>query len=145
MEVGEIRQGPDRVTAWLVVQDGGTNEDPVESAVSDEGFLPVLVCVYPLQEKREDHVVKEEAAMPGAVAGADARDADQARDMLGLHRVDEGARCSGEQRHLAERACRCAERADDGVLFFERFAQRIFVADVSDDEHGAFQITRLLG
>ena len=39
MEVGEIRQGPDRAAAWLIGQDRGPNEDPVEPAVSDDGFL----------------------------------------------------------------------------------------------------------
>jgi len=65
--------------------------------------------------------------------------------MLGLHRVDQRARCRREQRHLAVGACGRAERADDGVLSLEGFAQRCLVADVSDDEPGAFEIACFRG
>src|SRR5437660_1359310 len=84
MEVGEIRERADRAAAVLVVQNGRTNKNPIEAAVSDDRLLPVLVGVYLLQEKRKDHVVEEKAAVPGAVTGADARDANQAGDVLGL-------------------------------------------------------------
>ena len=70
MEARKIRQGPDRPAPGLIVQDGGTNEDPVKSAVSDDRFLPVLVCVDLLQQKRKDHVVEEEATVPGTIPGA---------------------------------------------------------------------------
>src|SRR6185503_15517216 len=66
MEVGEIRESADRAAAGLVVQDGGTNQDPVEPAVSDDGLLPVLVGVHLRQEKRKDHVVEEKTAVPCA-------------------------------------------------------------------------------
>src|SRR5689334_16637346 len=90
MEGGEIRQGPDWATAWLIGQDGGPNENPVEPAISDDGFLAVLVGVHLLQEKRKDQVVEEKAAVSGAVAGAEPRDANQTGHVLGLHRLDEG-------------------------------------------------------
>ena len=75
----------------LIVQDGGTNEDPVKSAVSDDRFLPILVCVDLLQQKRKDHVVEEKATMPGTIPCAHPRDANQARHVLSLHRADESS------------------------------------------------------
>src|SRR4051812_44364587 len=145
MVVGEIRERPDRAAAGLVVQDGGTDEDPVQPAVSDNRFLPILVGVNLLQQKWKDHIVEEETAVSGTIAGAHPGDANQPSDMLRLHRVDERAGRRRKQRHLAERACRSAERADDRVLTFEGFAQHFFIADVTDDELGALQIARLLG
>ena len=95
MEVGEIRQRPDRAAAGLIVQDGGPNEDPVEPAVSNDGLLAVLVGVHLLQEKRKDHVVEEKAAVSGAVAGAEPGDANQAGHLLGLHRIRRTKRNGG--------------------------------------------------
>src|SRR5665213_2132863 len=100
----------------LIVKDGGTNEDPVESAVSYDRFLPVLVCVHLLQQKRKNHVVEEETTVPSTIPGAHPRDANQARDVLCLHRADERARRGREKRHLTERARRCTQRANDRVL-----------------------------
>jgi hypothetical protein len=87
MEIGEILERFDRAATRLVVQDGGAKENPGKTALLDDRFLPILVGVDLPQEKREDHVIEEETTMPGAVAGPDSRNADQAGDVLGLHRV----------------------------------------------------------
>ena len=76
VEVGEIRQRPDRVAAGLVIQDRWANDNPVEPAVSDDRFLSVLVSVHFAQQKWKDQVVEEKAAVPGTVAGANPCDAD---------------------------------------------------------------------
>src|SRR4051794_11805665 len=110
------------------------NQDPVQPAIADDRFLSVLVGVHLLQEKRKDHIVGDKAAVPGTVAGAHPRDANQPRDLLGLHRAHERARRGREQRHLAERAYRCTQRADYGLTAFECFAQGCFIAGISDDE-----------
>src|SRR4051794_16320779 len=75
MEVGGIRERPDRVAARFVVQHRRTNKNPVEAAISDDRLLPILVDVYLLEEEREDHVVEQQAAVPGAVAGTEPGDA----------------------------------------------------------------------
>src|SRR3954463_2308098 len=77
VESGEIRERPDLVAAGFVVEDCGTNQNPIEPAISDDAFLPVLVGVDLTQKQREDHLVENEAAVAGAVAGADAGDADE--------------------------------------------------------------------
>ena len=59
--------------------------------------------------------------------------------------LDERARRGREKRHLAERACRRAERADDGVRPLRASRKRFFVAGVADDELGALEIACLLG
>ena len=53
MEAGEIRKRPDRVAAGLIVEDGWPDENPVESGISDDRLLAVLVRVHLSQEKRE--------------------------------------------------------------------------------------------
>jgi hypothetical protein len=77
MEVGELRERPHRFAVTLVVQDGRTNENPVEAAVSDDRFLPILVGVHLAQEKRMYQLVKEKASVPGTVTRANPGDADQ--------------------------------------------------------------------
>ena len=145
MEAGEIREGADGVAARLVVEDGGSNENPIETAVPDDRLLPVLVGVYVAQEKRKDQIVKKKAAVASTVTGADARDAHQASDLLGLHRAHERARRGGEQCDLAEWAGCCAECTDYGIAAFESLAQRRFIAGVTYDELRALETTPLPG
>lgn len=131
--------------ALLVVQDGGADENPVEPAVSDDRLLPVFVVADLAQEKRDNELVEKRAAVPGVVAGAKPRDADQARDLIGLHRAHQRPRCGGGKRHLPERAGGCAERADDGDPSFERLAQGLLVAGISGDERRPVEVNRFLG
>src|SRR6185312_216397 len=145
MEVGKIRERPDGIAARLVVQHGRANENPVEAAFPDDRFLPVLVGVHVAQEKRENHVVEQKAAMSGTVTRANPGDANQAGYLLGLHRTHERARCAREKCHFAERTGRCAECTDDGVAAFKRLTQGDLVAGVSDDELGPLKNTRLFG
>lgn len=91
VEAGEIRERADFV-AGLIVEDGGTNEDPIEPATSDDGFLPVLVGVHLAQQKRENQIVEQKSAVTSAVTGSNPCDADQTRDLLGLHRAHERPR-----------------------------------------------------
>lgn len=76
VEVREVGERAMRAAARLVVQDCRTHEHPVEAALADDGFLPVLVGIYLSQEKRKNQLVEKKPAVPSAVTGADTRDAD---------------------------------------------------------------------
>ena len=70
-------QRPQVPAGRLVIQDRGTHEHPIEVALRDDRLLAIFVGVHVPQQQRHDDVIEQEAAMPAAVACADARDGDQ--------------------------------------------------------------------
>jgi hypothetical protein len=100
VEVGQIREGTYVSTSWAVGQDSGSNDRPVETALANLVFLPILVMIGRSQKQRLSDVIVQEAAMAMTVSRANTGNTHQARDPLLLHRVDQDARRGGEERLL---------------------------------------------
>ena len=139
VHVGHVREHPILARAWPVGEHHRADDHPVQPAGPHHRPLAVLVGVDLPEQGGADEPVVHEAAVPAAVAGADAGDADQPPDAVGRHGRDEGLRPLRQQRHFGEQRQPAAEGTDDDLLPAGRPLQARRVEHVPGDDPRARQ------
>jgi hypothetical protein len=70
VHAGEIDRCLDLPAGWLIREYHRPHQRPIELALANDGFLPILVFVDPFQEKRQYQAIEEKAAMATAISCA---------------------------------------------------------------------------
>ena len=118
----QLGEGAQMIAQGTIGERGRAHDHPIEVRGADQGFLAVLVLINPPGEETVDDLIVEESAVALRVAGADARDGDEAANPVMAHGVDQITCRVGEERRRFVQL-REAERIDDGLLSADRFAE----------------------